>query len=517
MTGLMRLGILSLLLLGGILFAFSDGIAQLVAKWNGMDEYSHGWFIPALTLYFLWRSRDEWLGLQRDGTAFGVILCLIALGVLVVGELATVYALVHYGLLLAIWGGFIALFGWSAAKKNAVPLLFLVFMVPLPTFLYNNLSSYLQLVSSELGVGFIRLCDISVYLEGNVIDLGHYQLQVVEACNGLRYLFPLMSFGFICAWLFKAPMWQRVLLFLSTVPITILMNSFRIGVIGVLVQYWGTEMAEGFLHDFEGWIIFMACVAILFLEMWLLTKLTQRGVAFRDVFWPEEPANAKVGNVPAASRSWLPPAATACLVLMLAAGVGVRSFEKRDEVIPDREHFSSFPLELADWKGRPDSLDQRFVDALKFSDYYLADYRRESDITNFYVAYYDSQRKGQSAHSPRSCIPGGGWRITELEQIELKGVEFANQPARVNRVQIQKGNQRQLVYYWFQQRGRVITNEYLVKSSLVWDAITRNRTDGALVRLTTVVGPEQSWEDADASLSDFAKALSGKITRYVPS
>ena len=108
-----------------------------------------------------------------------------------------------------------------------IPLFFLVFMIPLPNFLLNNLSTKLQLISSELGVAVIRLFDISVYLEGNVIDLGVYKLQVVEACSGLNYLFPLMSLSFIMADLYKAPFWKRAIVFLSSIPITIIMNSFN--------------------------------------------------------------------------------------------------------------------------------------------------------------------------------------------------------------------------------------------------------------------------------------------------
>ena len=96
---------------------------------------------------------------------------------------------------------------------------------------------------------------------------------MVEACSGLRYLFPLISLSFIAAYLYKVEMWKRVVVFLSSVPITVLMNSFRIGVIGVLVEYYGIEQAEGFLHDFEGWIIFMACMGILFIIMAMLARV----------------------------------------------------------------------------------------------------------------------------------------------------------------------------------------------------------------------------------------------------
>ena len=130
-------------------------------------------------------------------------------------------------------GGIWAIVGDRIFRQIWLPIFFLFFAIPLPQFLYQGLSAKLQLLSSELGVSFIRLCDISVYQEGNVIDLGAMKLQVVEACSGLRYLFPLMSLAFMCAYFFKATLWKRVVIFLSSIPITVFMNSFRIGLIGV--------------------------------------------------------------------------------------------------------------------------------------------------------------------------------------------------------------------------------------------------------------------------------------------
>ena len=133
----------------------------------------------------------------------------------------------------------------------------------------------------------IRAAGLSVFLEGNVIDLGSYQLQVAEACSGMRYLFPLMSFGFLCAVLMRGRWWQQAILFVSTVPITILMNSLRIGIIGILVNYYGIEQAEGFLHDFEGWVIFMSCVVILFAEIWIFARMEKQ--KFLEIFGLDTP------------------------------------------------------------------------------------------------------------------------------------------------------------------------------------------------------------------------------------
>ena len=149
--------------------------------------------------------------------------------------------------------------GYSLLRVAFIPIAFLLFAIPLPYFIDAVLTLRLQLVSSELGVFFIRMFGIPVYLDGNIIDMGNYKLQVVEACSGLRYLYPLLSLSFLAAYLFHAPLWQRGLVFLSSIPIAIGMNGFRIGLVGLLVDRWGTAMAEGVLHFFEGWVVFLAC------------------------------------------------------------------------------------------------------------------------------------------------------------------------------------------------------------------------------------------------------------------
>src|SRR3989344_1622623 len=174
-------------------------------------------------------------------------------------------------------------------------------------------------------------------------------------------------------------------------------------------------------------------------------------------------------------------------------------------------------MHLEEWQGKRGRIEDIYLDVLKLDDYLMSDFvKAGSNTVNFYVAYYASQRKGESAHSPRTCIPGGGWQIKEITQ---KGIDIATAnavPINVNRVVIQKGDSRQLVYYWFQQRGRNITNEYLVKWYIFWDALTRNRTDGALVRLTAFVPDSSDLGEADKLLTDFSKAVVAPLGDYVP-
>jgi len=289
----------------------------------------------------------------------------------------------------------------------------------------------------------------------------------------------------------------------------------RIGVIGILVDSWGTSQAEGFLHYFEGWVIFMACMAILLLEMWLLTKIGDRGKTLQDLFAIDFPEPSP-SDVDVRARK-IPFTFIISGVLLAVTVVVSTSLVQRQEIIPQRADFAEFPMQIGDWKGVGDQLEPIVLDTLKLDDYIIADYSNDAgDRINFYVAYYASQSKGASAHSPRSCIPGGGWKISDLSQHEIEGVSASGVPLVINRVEIKKGDYRQIVYYWFQGRSRVITNEYLVKWYLFWDALTRNRSDGALVRLTAFVAPGDDISVIDERLRAFVKEVSPVLDDYVP-
>ncbi len=506
--------VLAMVLLA-VAFQFSDGLAYMINRWQNKEEYSHGFIIPLVTLFLIWQKKDVLETLVFRGSWWGFALVVMGLTGFFIGELSSLYIIVQYSFLLVIYGLFLAFMGWQGFRQVLVPLLILLFMIPLPNFIYNNLSSELQLISSKIGVAVIRLFGISVYLEGNVIDLGSMQLQVVEACSGLRYLFPLMTLGFILAYFYKETMIKRVILFVSSIPITIVMNSIRIGLVGYTVEHWGQAAAEGLLHDFEGWVVFMSSFALLFVEAWLLHRLGRNRQAFSTVLGFEMPAPTPKGT---AIQYWrFSPAFVAAGIIVLSTALVYAVLPQRSEFIPNRDDFVSFPLSFNGWHGSVNILEKEYRDILKLDDHIMADFRKDqSDVVNFYVAYYDSQRKGASAHSPRSCMPGGGWRIQDLSQVALDGVRMSDQPLRVNRVLIQKDQARQLVYYWFQQRGRVITNEYLVKWYLFWDSLTRNRSDGALVRLTLPLPPSRTQAQADQLLSLFAADISSALERYIP-
>lgn len=497
---------LSLILL---LTTFREGLLQLLERWETQEEYSHGYMIPMIVIYFVWQKKFTLQRLQFTPSWQACILVFSGLCLFLIGEVSALFILVQFAFVVVLIGLVWNIMGWQALRVIIVPLLLLLFAIPLPYFLEASLSADLQLLSSKLGVAMIRWYRIPVFLEGNLIDLGIFKLQVVDACSGLRYLYPLMSLGFICAYMYNAAFWKRAFLFFSTIPITIAMNSFRIGMIGVLVNKFGIASAEGFLHDFEGWVVFMACIGVLLLEMLILSKLSSDKRPLSEIF-------GLVIDEPAEDENWIVkhrplsiPFFASSVMLAMALSV-VISVNQREEHLLDRQSFPAFPMQVNNWSGQHESMASTIVKFLGVTDYILADFQNAAEKpVNFYVAYYASQRKGFSPHSPRVCIPGGGWKIASIERTRWKQLP-------INRIIIKKKNVKQIVYYWFQQRGRQMSNEYLMKWYLFRDAVLLNRTDGALVRFSSVVYPGETEQEAESRIQDLAENILPLLPDYIP-
>jgi exosortase D (VPLPA-CTERM-specific) len=494
--------------------AFFQATAYMVGEWSA-EEFSHGYLIPLIAGFLVWQRYQDWRRADFTGSWAGVALVALGLALDVIGRLAALYVLQHLALLMVIVGLVWSLTGTRELRNFAMPLGILVFMVPLPNVLLNPLSSELQLLSSTLGVWILRLAGVSVFLQGNVIDLGAYKLEVAEACSGVRYLLPLMTLAFLMACSFRVAFWKRAVLVLSSIPITLFMNSLRIAAIGLMVDRWGMEMAEGLVHQLQGWMIFMLSALVLLFEMYLMLRLSHDPRPWRAVFGLEFPSAPPAAVVKRTRR--LPVAAWASSAALLGFAIAVTAMPRPQSQLPAREPLAAFPLRISTWSGRRQVMEQVYTEALKFDDYLLADYvRPAASPINFYVAWYDTQDAGAATHSPRACLPGGGWRITDMRQVSLDPIRIGGQVLRVNRAEIESGDHRELVYYWFMQRGRVVTSEYMVKWYLLVDALSRHRTDGALVRLVIPVAPGTTTAAADDELNAFASAIAERLTKYVP-
>jgi len=503
-------GLSLVILLAGI--AYAGSLGYLVTQWMEDDNFSHGFFVPVITAALIWWRRERIAAAGVVSSWWGLVPVALGLVFYVIGELATVYFLQHLSLCLMIVGLALAVAGPRATCEMAFPLGYLLTMIPPPQMLLQSLSSSLQLMSSALGVGFLKLIGVTAFREGNVIDLGPIQLQVVEACSGLRYLIPLIALTLLSAYLFQNRLWKRVVLVASAIPLAVLLNGLRIGLIGVLVDRFGRSAAEGFMHAFEGWFLFVLSLAILGAEMWLLERAGAGSAP--DIDRPDTRPGAALSSGPAAVVVSGP--VFACIGLLAVTTSMSFHVGGRDSVPPPRQNFVDFPMHVAGWQGEPMVMERQYVDVLRFDDYLLANYQGPGGPINVYAAYYRSQEKGRATHSPKTCIPGGGWEIASLDEVVVPVGQGGESGFRANRVMIQKGEQKQVVLYWFKQRNRVVTSEYLVKFFLFVDALTMKRTDGALIRLVAAVQPGESEGAADHRVMQMAAAVQPLLPAYVP-
>lgn len=213
----------------------------------------------------------------------------------------------------------------------------------------------------------------------------------------------------------------------------------------------------------------------------------------------------------------------AVAALFLALNFYTYHFFATAEVIPPRDHFSEFPMQLGEWRcaGR-EKMDPSVENNLGVTDYLLCTYAKGEDAVGVYVGYHESQVRRQGGggretviHPPKHCLPGSGWDIVGLEKATLDIEGLPVRPATVNRLVIAKGEQRQLVYYWYQSRGRVIADDWKKIVNLFWDRASRERTDGALVRLTVPIVPGRE-RHAHAAFQELSALLLPRLPRYLP-
>lgn len=200
------------------------------------------------------------------------------------------------------------------------------------------------------------------------------------------------------------------------------------------------------------------------------------------------------------------------IMLITAA---LTAFASHSERIAPNKPFNQFPLELGQWKGQKGELDQKVYNILGVEDYILANYRKISgEIVSLYVGFYQSQKEGDIIHSPKNCMPGAGWNITDTS-IETVNMEDTGTSIKVIKLLLQKGAEKQVVLYWFQSRGRIISSEYMEKIWLVIDSITKNRTDGSFVRLISPVSVDE--ETTVRILKDFLNKVYPALNEHIPS
>jgi exosortase len=238
-------------------------LTSLVRQWASDDNYSHGFLVVPFAAYFAWRRRRDLSALPVRPHWAGVIAVLVSLAVLLAGRLGAELFLARISLVGLIAGSVLFLFGMRHLRVLALPIAFLVLMVPLPAVVFNQLAFPLQLLASSAGETVLSAAGVPVLREGNILVLPTTTLEVVQACSGIRSLVSLLTLAIILGEMSEPRVWARVVLAMMAVPVAIAANAARVAGTGLAAQWIGPRAAEGFFHEFSGWVMFVVAFAML--------------------------------------------------------------------------------------------------------------------------------------------------------------------------------------------------------------------------------------------------------------
>jgi exosortase D (VPLPA-CTERM-specific) len=486
-------------LIVGVLWLYWPALTLLFQTLIGSDDFSYGLLIPPVSFYIAYL---KWPQIRRQlwhPSWTGLLVIALGLLLYILGNLAADVYSPQFSFLIVLTGMIVLMGGWRLVRLLIFPLALLLLTIPLPGFVIAQLTLPLQLVSSKLATGLLRAWGVPVIRQGNVIDLGVRQLQVVAACSGLRYILALSALGLIYCYFYQRSLWKAGILLVSLVPAAIIANSLRVAGMALF-----PSLEHGFWHIFTGWLIFIFCFISLGIVNWVLNLL-----------WPMKCNSDKKVHQVEKGRPLSPPASrgpylVAALVLVIISIPLVHDISSASPV-PLRQSFASFPMKIGQWQGRNVFIDPEMVKASHCQAHLNAAYNNPGSHypVSLWIAYYETQKKsGGFTHSPELCLPASGWGLIRTGVMDIA-------PGKpVKYMLVNQSGARILVYYWFQQRGRWLASEYLNKFYMGYDGLLRRRTDGALVRLITPAGPD--LESAKERLTLFTRLLMLVLPQFIP-
>jgi len=265
------------LLVGTFAVLYRSVLPRLVRDWATDDNYSHGFVVVPLAVYFAWQRRRQLAQANRSPSVIGLLIVVASIGVLGAGVLGSEFFLTRVSILGVLAGTVIFMAGWEHLSILAFPIAFLLLMIPIPAIVFNQLAFPLQLVASRFGEAVLTTLGVPVLREGNVITLATTSLEVAEACSGIRSLISLSTVAIVYGYFLESRVWVRIALALAAIPVAIVANGVRVAGTGLTAHYFGAEAAEGFFHSFSGFLVFL----VAFLLLLIIHRLLEWSVPAR--------------------------------------------------------------------------------------------------------------------------------------------------------------------------------------------------------------------------------------------
>ncbi len=508
-----------------LLVCYAQVIWVMAQWWYKDDNYSHGFLVPLIAGYFFWQRWPELKEKTVTPSMTGLVVSLLGLLQLLAGYLATEYFSMRTSLVVVLAGMVLYFFGTGILRKMALPLGYLLLMVPIPYILYDMLAFPLKLFVTKVSVGFLQLVGVVVMREGNVILFPSTTLEVADACSGIRSLMSLVALAVAFAFFLNISNIRRWIIILSAIPIAVATNALRVIVTGILAQWWGAKAAEGFFHEFAGLAVFALAIVLLVFVGFLLKKgvkdsAVEDTVTEKITDEPEtavvsadnKAAEQSVAEVISARLPLLPISRFVFVALFLIVTTLYMNLHT-DIAVPVNRPFSQFPLDIANWKMQSQtSFSSQVLGVLRPTDYLYRAYQDvEGKTVTLYIGYHSGGKESGEIHSPKHCLPGSGWHELSSRSglIDLDG-----KPLKIVRSLYQKDAGKELFLYWFQVKGKSLSDEYSLKLAEITNSFLYRRRDSAFIRVSV---PFETDEARAVQLGErFVKDFYPLIQQYLP-
>ncbi len=490
--------ILGSLLAIAVLWLYWPVLINLFTQLSTDEDFSYGLLLPLVSAYLVYLKWPELRCQSWRPSWLGLAVMALALGLYLGGKLAAEFYSTRVSFLIFMAGVLLLTGGWKILRLLAFPLFLLVLMLPLPSIVTSYVTLPLQLISSRLAAKFLRFLGYPLLLQGNVIDLGVRQLQVVAACSGLRYILSLLALGIIFCYFYQRSLWKAAILLVALVPSAILANALRVAGMGIY-----PALQEGFWHGFTGWLIFIFCFGFLALLNIGLNRLQPQAAPVPPSIAPVIPDQEAVGRL-----SHL----IAALCMIVLSGILVYTVAQPPSV-PLLQSFDKFPLQLGPWQGHRTYIDPMIFEKTDADSYLDAEFSApEKEPVSLYIAHYESQSKpGGLGHNPGVCMTGAGW------QTIASGTSEVGPGLPVNYLVLKRGagSIPILVYYWNIQQGRwkALESARFYKLVTIYHGVRLHRTDWALIRLVTPINHD--LDAAQKRLTSFAQMVAPLLPQFI--